>query len=40
MKNLGVKIVPGRALNADTGITIKQLKNEGYEGFFIGIGTV
>ena len=38
MQNLGVKIVTGKALDANTGLTIKGLRNEGYEAFFIGIG--
>jgi len=38
MQNLGVKIVTGKALDANNGLTIKQLRNEGFEAFFIGIG--
>lgn len=38
MQNLGVKIVTGKALDANNGLTIKGLRNEGYEAFFIGIG--
>lgn len=38
MQNLGVKIETGKALDATNGLTIKGLRNEGYEAFFIGIG--
>jgi len=38
MKDLGVKVETGKALDADNGLTIKGLQNEGYEAFFIGIG--
>ena len=40
MQNLGVKIVTGKALDANNGLTIKGLRNEGYEAFFIGIGSL
>jgi dihydropyrimidine dehydrogenase (NADP+) len=38
MKDLGVKVETEKALDADSGLTIQSLKNEGYEAFFIGIG--
>lgn len=38
MKDLGVKIVNGKALNATSGLSIKSLQQEGYECFFVGIG--
>lgn len=38
MKDLGVKIVNGKPLNASNGLTLKSLEKEGYECFFIGIG--
>ncbi len=38
MQDLGVKIVTGKALDADNGLTIKTLQNEGFECFFVGIG--
>jgi dihydropyrimidine dehydrogenase (NADP+) len=38
MKDLGVKIITGKALDANNGLTIKSLQQEGYECFFIGIG--
>lgn len=38
MQDLGVKIVTGKPLDADNGLTIQSLKKEGYEAFFIGIG--
>lgn len=38
MQDLGVKIVTGKALDAENGISIQSLKKEGYEAFFIGIG--
>lgn len=40
MKDLGVKVETGKALDADNGLTIKGLQNEGYEAFFIGIGNL
>lgn len=38
MKDLGVKIVNGKALGADSGMTLKSLADEGYEAVFVGIG--
>lgn len=38
MKDLGVKIVTGKPLDADSGITLKSLAAEGYEAVFVGIG--
>lgn len=38
MKDLGVKVVNGKALDVNNGLTIKTLEKEGYEAFFIGIG--
>ena len=41
MKDLGVKIETGRALsasNSSNSVTIKSLKEKGYECVFLGIG--
>ena len=38
MKDLGVKVKNGVALDADKGLTIKSLQKEGYECVFLGIG--
>ena len=38
MKDLGVKVVKGKALDADTGLTLKAIKEDGYECAFLGIG--
>ena len=38
MQDLGVKIVTGKALDINNGVSINALKKEGYEAFFIGIG--
>lgn len=38
MKDLGVKVETKKALNADNGLSIKSMKKQGYEAFFIGIG--
>lgn len=40
MQDLGVKVEIGKALDAENGLTIKALRNEGYEAFFIGIGEI
>lgn len=37
MQDLGVKIVTGKALGSN-GFTLEQLKKDGYEGIFLGIG--
>jgi dihydropyrimidine dehydrogenase (NADP+) len=38
MKDLGVKVVNGKPLDADKGLTLKSLQSEGYECVFLGIG--
>lgn len=38
MTDLGVKIVKGKALDANNGYSLKSLKEEGYECVFLGIG--
>eukprot|EP00794_Sanderia_malayensis_P008286 gene8286-9170_t len=38
MKDLGVQVECSKALSANGGLTIKSLKNDGYEAIFIGIG--
>ena len=38
MKDLGVKVKNGIALDADKGLSLKGLQKEGYECVFLGIG--
>ena len=38
MKDLGVKVVTGKALDAANGLTLKSIKDDGYECAFLGIG--
>jgi dihydropyrimidine dehydrogenase (NADP+) len=38
MKDLGVKVVNNKALNADNGLTLDSLRKDGYECVFLGIG--
>ena len=38
MKDLGVKVKNGIALDANKGLTIKGLQKDGFECIFLGIG--
>jgi dihydropyrimidine dehydrogenase (NADP+) len=38
MKDLGVKVVTGKPLGLNNGLTVKQLEKDGYESVFLGIG--
>ncbi len=38
MKDLGVRVVNGKGLNANDGYTVQQLAKDGYECVFLGIG--
>ena len=38
MKDLGVQVKNGLALDADKGLTIRALQNDGYDCVFLGIG--
>jgi len=38
MKDLGVKVVTGRGLSTDGGLTVNSLREQGYKAIFIGIG--
>lgn len=40
MKDLGVKVVTGKPLNAQNGFTLESLKTDGYECVFLGIGKI
>lgn len=38
MKDLGVKVVKGKALDFNKGLTLKSLQSDGYEAIFLGFG--
>ena len=38
MKDLGVRVVTGKALDSQSGLTLAKLREEGYACVFLGIG--
>jgi hypothetical protein len=38
MMDLGVKVLTGKTLSTDTGLTLDTLKKDGYEVVFLGFG--